>query len=472
MVVTQCVLPFKVELVEEGERLTAHAGVPVLIEAMRKVIPRAAYKRLAKALNYASISPVRRAVESLVALVVAGGEHLSDLEILRQESGLTALLDFPILSPSQAKAFLYRFHQHEGGRPLTEEEDAALSQVGRATIRPEGPGLKRLAELVSQVVTAVQQVTPHASATLDVDATLVEAHKKAALKAYEGTVGYQPQMAYWAEARVWVSDEFRDGNVPAAYKAKAFLEHAFGALPAGVLTHSLRADSAFYDEQALTWAEEAGIQFAVSADMSQALSAAVAALPETAWQPYLGREGRVSEKEEREWAEVVFVPNWARNFKKAGRIFRYLAIRVRSRQGELFEEAPTWRHFAVVTNREGNGAAILRWQRAKQGTVEHGHGEMKNDLGAGVLPCGRFGANAAWWRLNVVASNLLAYLQIGALPEALRKARPKTLRFCFFNMAGRVVRHARQWVLKLSVAFPYAQAYVEARGWLARAAVT
>jgi len=37
---------------------------------------------------------------------------------------------------------------------------------------------------------------------------------------------------------------------------------------------------------------------------------------------------------------------------------------------------------------------------------------------------------------------------------------------------GRVVRHARQWVPKLSAAFPYAQAYVEARGWLARAAVT
>jgi len=97
---------------------------------------------------------------------------------------------------------------------------------------------------------------------------------------------------------------------------------------------------------------------------------------------------------------------------------------------------------------------------------------MKDDLGAGVLPCGRFGANAAWWRLNVVAANLLAYLQISALPETLRKARPKTRRFCFFNMAGRVVRHARQWVLKLSAAFPYAQAYVEARGWLARAAVT
>jgi len=77
--------------------------------------------------------------------------------------------------------------------------------------------------------------------------------------------------------------------------------------------------------------------------------------------------------------------------------------------------------------------------------VEHGHGVLKNDLGGGVLPCGRFGANAAWWRLNVLAANLLAYLQAGPLPAALRKVRPKALRFCLFYLAGRVVRHARSW---------------------------
>ncbi len=358
------------------------------------------------------------------------------------------------------------------GERLSDLEDAALSQAGKATIRPEGPGLKTLAELVSQVVTAVQRVTPQTHATLDVDATIVEAHKKRALKAYEGTVGYQPQMAYWAETRVWVADEFRDGNVPAAYKAKDLLQRAFGALPAGVSMRYLRADSAFYDEAALTRADAAGLQFAVSADMSPALSAAIAALPETAWHPYAGRDGRSSEREEREWAEVVFVPSWARNFKKEGVAFRYLAIRVRPRQGELFDAEPSWRHFAVVSNRTGDGETLLRWQRGKQGTVEHGHGEMKNDLGAGVLPCGRFGANAAWWRLNVVASNLLAYLQAGALPKALAKARPKTLRFCFFNLAGRVIRHAHAVVLKLSAAFPYAQDYLRARAWLAREAVT
>ena len=466
MVVAQSVLPFKVELIEDGEAVTAHGALPLVVEALRRLVSQDDCRALAQALGYASPMPVRRHLESLVALVVAGGEHLDDLEVLRADGGLERLLGFRLSSPTQAKDFLYRFHQGEDGHRLTEAEDAALSVRGTATIRPEGPGLTALAAGVHRLVAAVQHTRPEATATLDVDATIVEAHKAEALKAYEGTVGYQPQMAYWAEAGVWVTDQFRDGNVPAAFGAKAFLEHAFGALPVGLAQRYLRADTAFYDEHALTWADAHDVGFAVSADMTKALARAIADLPEAAWQSYRPRNDRHPDGEEREWAEVVFVPDWARNHQKHGQAFRYLAIRVRSRQAELFEETPAWRHFAVVTNQAGDGEALLRWQRGKQGTVEHGHGVVKNDLGGGVLPCGRFGANAAWWRINLLVHNLLAFLQAGALPPALATARPKTLRFRLFNVAGRVVRHARHWVLKLSAHFPWAEAFVQARRWL------
>ena len=467
MFVAQGVLPFKVELIEDGEAVTAHGALPLVVEALRRLVSPEDYRVLAAALGYASPTPVRRHLESLVVLVVAGGEHVDDLEVLRADTGLEKLLGFRLSSPTQAKDFLYRFHQGEDGHPLTDAEDATLSVRGTATIRPEGPGLTALARVMRAVVRAVQQARTEVTATLDIDATLVEAHKEGALMAYEGTLGYQPQMAYWAEAGVWITDQFRDGNVPAAFGAKDFLEQAFEALPAGITRLRLRSDTALYDEAALTWADTHGIGFAVSADMSEALAHEIHQLPEDAWQPYRGREDRAADREERQWAEVVFVPNWARNAQKHGEAFRYLAIRVRSRQAEFFEEEPAWRHFAVVTNLAGDGEAILRWQRGKQGTVEHGHGVVKNDLGGGVLPCGRFGANAAWWRINALAHNLLAFLQAGALPEDLAKARPKTLRFRLFNVAGRVVRHARAWILKLSAHLPWANAFVQARRWLA-----
>ena len=39
---------------------------------------------------------------------------------------------------------------------------------------------------------------------------------------------------------------------------------------------------------------------------------------------------------------------------------------------------------------------LLEWHRNKAGTIEAVHDVLKNELAAGVLPCSRFGANAAW----------------------------------------------------------------------------
>ena len=80
------------------------------------------------------------------------------------------------------------------------------------------------------------------------------------------------------------------------------------------------------------------------------------------------------------------------------------------------------------------------------------HHVLKNELSAGVLPCGRFGANAAWLRLAVLTHNVLTALKRLALPPELLAARPKRLRFLFFHTAGRLVHHARRIILRLAAA--------------------
>ena len=474
MTVSQGLLPFHIQLTEDADPVTAYAGLPLVLEGLRAVIASARYRALRDGLGYQGWKVVRRHTESLVLLVVAGGEHISDLDTLRADAGLERLLGFRLSGTSAAKDFLYRFHQKPDGQPLTPEDDAQLSVKGTAQIRPEGPGLLVLETMVLDVVEALQFVRPRTRATLDVDATLVEAIKKTTLKAYEGTVGYQPQMAWWAEQGVWVADEFRDGNVPAHFEVTAFLQRAFGNLPATITSKRFRGDSALYDEKALTWvADEAGVEFAVTAKMSASLSKTIGELSEAAWQPYRSLNPAAEAREERQWAEVKdFVPAWKRNAQPGAVPFRYLAIRVRSLQPELFEEDEvSWRHFSVVTNMKWRGDRLLRWHREKQGTVEHGHGVLKSDLGGGVLPTGKFGSNAAWWRLQVLAANLLELLKVQALPEELSSSRPKRLRFCLFCLAGRLVTHARRLVLRVSSHFPLAAAYVAARGHLQRLAL-
>ena len=95
------------------------------------------------------------------------------------------------------------------------------------------------------------------------------------------------------------------------------------------------------------------------------------------------------------------------------------------------------------------GVALLRWHRGKAGTVEHTHRVLKDELAAGVYPSGKFGANAAWLRLQVITANLLILMKAVALDEEYRDARPKRLRFAVFNHVGRVVHHAREIFIRL-----------------------
>jgi hypothetical protein len=173
----------------------------------------------------------------------------------------------------------------------------------------------------------------------------------------------------------------------------------------------------------------------------------VEAVPEGQWDVY----GKRDEEVTRECADVTFVPN-EHSENKDLQPLRYVAIRIRPRQGGLLNDGTQVKHFAVVSNiREWNPARLLQWHREKAGTIEAVHDVLKNELAAGVLPCGRFGANAAWLRLAVLTYNTLTALKRLALPAELLQARPKRLRFLFFNTAGRFVQHARKIILRLGM---------------------
>src|SRR5437763_551682 len=166
------------------------------------------------------------------------------------------------------------------------------------------------------------------------------------------------------------------------------------------------------------------IGFAVSARMSEALQRAILAKAEESWQ--LDSEDSVSIKE---CAEVVYVPEETPE-NRYQEPLRYVAIRIRKKQQGLFADGSTVKHFAVMSNRwDLSPKKLLQWQREKAGTIEGVHDVIKNELAGGVMPCGRFGSNAAWLRLSVLTYNLLTALKRLVLPPELIKARPKQLRF-------------------------------------------
>jgi hypothetical protein len=214
-----------------------------------------------------------------------------------------------------------------------------------------------------------------------------------------------------------------------------------------------RGDSACHEQSLIEWLREEQrpqgpqgfLGFAVSARMNPALHAEIVATAESRWQAY-SEDSRTI----KECAEVDYVPE-----ESAGPRYReplrYVAIRIRKKQQALFADGSALKYFAVVTNLwEWTPKRLLQWHREKAGSIEAVHDVIKSELAGGVMPCGRFGANAAWLRLAVLTYNVLTALKRLALPPELLTARPKRLRFLIFHTPGKLVHHARRTLLRLA----------------------
>jgi hypothetical protein len=422
------------------EEVTPHAGVALLVELGRiSGVMGAAQRHLPPKANPKGLSQGQM-VESFVLLCALGGDCIDDLDNLRRDRGLSAMVGYDLPAASTGRQWLERSFHEEGA--------LAKRPLQGSFIPEESAGLSGLGAVRDHSVRAyVSAVKPGGDLTLDVDAHLVESSKREALRTYEGYRGYQPILVVWAQTGLVLADEFRDGNVPAGKDIARVVDEAHASLPyrEGGWTVSVRSDSAAYDQEVLGHWDSRGWKFAVSADMSRQLHAQIESLPPGEWHLWeVERGGHV-----REWAEVPFVPGRSTE-KKDSKPYRYLAIRIRSPQGLLFGDGTRVKTFAVVTNDwDTEGRQLLEWQRGKAGTVEHVNRVIKDELAGGVYPSGKFGSNAAWLRLQVITHNLLELLKGSALDEQFRRARPKRLRFAVFTQFGRVVHHARTSFIRL-----------------------
>jgi len=430
------------------ECLTAWGGVPLLVRAVRSLNVPGLVKR------YVAIKERERGfdeatyIESFLVLNAIGGDCLEDFDQLREDAGLKEMLGHEVPSSEAARKFLYQFHD---GQKI-EEAQRALA-VGQVSYIPgESEVLAGLGRVNEEVVRELGRRTGQKIATIDVDGTIIESHKREAKVTYAGMPGYQPLLALWAELNVVVAEEFRDGNVPGLQAPLAVTQRAFQALPEGVKEWYFRGDSACQEENLVTWLRDekrkegpqGRIGFAISARMHASLLKEILALPEYKWQPYSENSTTV-----KECAEVEYVPEESAE-NRYREPLRYVALRVRCKQGDLFADGSAVKHFAVVSNIwEWTPKKLLQWHREKAGSIEATHDVIKNELAGGVMPCGRFGANAAWLRLAVLTYNLLTALKRLALPPELLTARPKRLRFLIFNTPGKLVHHARRTLLRL-----------------------
>jgi hypothetical protein len=399
------VLPFKLAAAEEP--MTAQSGLVLHGEFIQGLgvhrwleqeMPQPGSKR-----GYGAVQHVL----PLLLMLTGGGRSLEDLRMVHRDQGLRHLLHLEHL-------------------PSTDAAGDWLRRTG------EGQGLAGLDRVNCRIVARRLRQLKRREYTLDIDATQIVAEKRDAAWTYKGERGYMPMVGHLAEAGVVIHDDFRAGNIAPASANLDFVKACEARLPPGYTLTAIRADSASYQADLFNYCEQTGKTFAIGGRLDASTLAAIAAIPEAAWTRY---------------ADCA-VAETVHSMAHTDKAFRLIVVR-HAHQGELLEEDRP-RYHVIASNRPGSTADVLVWYRQRGEHSENGIKELKIGFGMERMPCGQESANAAFFRIGVIAHNLFVLFKHAALGEGWQNHRIATVRWRLFQIPGRLVRHAGAWTLRVA----------------------
>lgn len=406
-------LPF--QIVGTNEPLIAHGGLVLPYEMAKALnLPMLIDEVMPAGGSGHSYRPSRFVVP-LILMFHGGGKALEDLREIKGEISLRKLMDIEDM-------------------PATCTVGDWLRRTGS-----DGRGLAGLDKVNGHVVKKVLKKDTRTEYTLDSDATIIESEKDAARYTYKKEKGYQPFVSFLYELGMVLDDEFRDGNVPAGAGVLESLKRCVQKMPRGKRIAYYRADSASYQAEVMNYCfgdKEHNIPeilFTITADKDEAVMKAIRTIPKKEWRHF---------KDDRQIAGTVHTMG------KTEKAFRLVVQRWPKLQAELFDPDPYCYH-VIATNREETDAEVVVLHN-QRGEAENYFKELKHGFGMEWMPCGETYANAVFFRIGVIAYNLFQAMKQLSLPVWWRKATIETVRWKLYQIAGRMVHHARRILLKLA----------------------
>jgi len=404
--IRQTILPFKIDLTKD--MITPHAGLALLGEfAVGLGFLKSADRYLSKPGSGAGYNPSEY-VFPLILMLNGGGRSLEDTRQIRDDEGLREILPLDRIPSSDAFGDWLRNRGVNGGL-------FALEKVNRKLLKR---GMK------------YDGITGY---TLDIDATGIEAEKQSAKMTYKGFKGYMPIVGHLAENGLIVGDEFRAGNDSPSARNLSFIKHCARQMPKGKSVTALRSDSAAYQAEIINYCEQKQIQFAIGADLDEAVLGVIKAIPKKEWKPY--KNGYI--------AETIH------SMEKSKEAFRLIVIR-RAYQSSIFAQDDAGLKYTVIaTNRIESPEEVVAWYNQRGECSENRIKELKIGFGMERMPCGQLKANAMFFRIGTLAYNLFRLFVSKTLSASWHRHQVQTVRWRLYQIAGKIVFHGGQVFLKL-----------------------
>jgi hypothetical protein len=359
---------------------------------------------------------------ALVASALVDGDSIDDADALRS-GGCGAVLGQWVPAPSTLGTFLRSFSWAHA-RQL----DAVSRQLlARAWAAGGGPGA--------------------APFTIDLDSSVHETYglaKQGGAKfTYNQVRGYHPLYAVAAGTGDVLHCRLRGGNAQTTRGAAGFLTETFARVRAAGATGSLtvRADAGFYTRNVVDACRRADVRFSITTKLHKGgVNTAIADIDDDAWVPipYFLDGADVAETTYRPFGQP--------------REVRLIVRRVRPTPGSQLALFTKFAYHAFICDRPGD-MLTLETDHRRHAEIENTIRDLKYGVGLNHMPSGRFGANAAWLALNIIAHNLMRWTGRIALAETLLTTG--TIRRRFVRIPGHLTRRARGLQLHLARQWPW-----------------
>lgn len=436
----------------DGSGVVSHAGTALLRELADRVGVTGGFSDSLARLRRreGGHDPGRIAVD-MATSIADGGEVLSDVRTLADQPELHG--------PVASTATVWRL--------LNALDELDVDELRRARARARERAWMMRGELAGAELPGSRVADAEiADVTVDLDATLVEAHsdKQQAGPHYKGGFGFHPLLAYLDNTGEALAGVLRSGNAAAHDAADHLrvLSLALAQLPDAWRAKPIlvRADTAGCSHALLDELTELGVSYSIGKPVTEPVRRAITRLPGKAWSSAIDTDGRPrAGADVAELTGLLDCSAWP-----AG--MRVLVRRERPHPGaqlSLFEERDGWRYQTFVTNTRIGQLAFLDARHRAHARVEDRIRTGKH-AGLGKFPSQLAHVNAAWLELALTAADLLAWTQTGLLTDEadLARAEPRLLRYRLLHSAARLTRGGRQLWLRLAEHWPWAPALARA----------
>lgn len=422
----QSVLNFSIE--STNERLTPRSGEIVFGEYLKAIgVDKLCNAYLPQPKSNRGYAPFNF-IQPLLLMLHSGGRSLDELRMIQTDKAMQEVLHIKNVPTADSTGKWIKRHALMGMY--------GIENMNRILLKRH---LKKIEEPI----------------ILDIDASVIESHKSIAEYTYKMFPGFTPMIGHINGGYV-IHSEFRSGNIAPADHNLTFIQRCEAQLPKEKGIACVRADAASYQAELFDYCQENNIIYTIGAHLDSSVLKNINEIQ--VWNTIRSHSGKTHHVKE-EVAEFIHT------MQDTNHAFRLVVVKkittpILPGLEKLFTEEEllsyaSERYHVIATNvdeEDMSAQDVVMFYHKRGDTSENRIKELKNGFNLKYLPTSDFIANAFYFQIGVLAYNLFVLFK-ETLHKSWQHHTIQTLRYKLYNIAGKVITHARETILKVNEQF-------------------